>query len=530
MPGALPQQDRFRHAVKPYIFGMKRTDLTNDSQLRQKLTWVLFILYFLSVFILLGYHEPWEDELHAWCIARDLSLSEIFYQMRYEGHFALWYLLLRPFTYGGSVVLLNYVSFLLVSASVALLLFSRAFPWSFKIALMLSCPILYWFPVIARCYALIPLSLCLLAIVYPVRLKRPFAYALALVLLVHTHAYMEGLAGILGVSFAWELLRRSRRIGGRNLRIAAGSLLLIGLGVMAAFLQVAPAFGASTVAPDAMDSVFSDPGFIPMRFWIVLTRLPCCFAEIPSILWGDCLVIVLFYVLMAAAVIQLFFTRGWVGMFFLAGFLWQILFGALLYPIALQRIYLPFLILVFCFALPIRKKSVRNLNLRLKELLTGVIPVTILALMTWPDAFRYVFLDLNESFSNQWLAARIIEAEVPEDAKIVVFPDKLITGTFRAYLPNRTFYHCSDGKPFRVFRTDRKMPEKLDPDLLESYLGSEQEVYLLFQVKAFLKYQLPLDQKTYELGDYVMDAVFVTDPTSFFPAGEDYRVYRVTRK
>jgi hypothetical protein len=509
---------------------MKKTDLTNDTHLRQKLTRVLFILYFLAVFILLVRHEPWADELHVWCIARDLSLSEIFYQMRYEGHFALWHLLVKPFTAGGAIILMNVMSFLLVSASVVLLLSSRMFPWSFKIALMLSCPMLYWFPVIARCYALIPLALCLLAIVYPVRLKRPVVYALALVLLVHTHAYMEGLAGILGVFFAWELLRRSWRLGGRNLRIAAGSLLLIGLGVATAFLQVAPAFDASSVALSATDSVFAAPGLIPLRIWIVLMRLPGCFAELPSLYFGDFPVIVLFYVCLAAAVIQLFLTRRLAGVIFLAGFLWQILFGALLYPIGLQRIYLPFLILVFCFALPIRKKSLRNLNLRQKELLTGMIPVTILALTTWPDAFRNIYFDLTESFSNQWLAARLIESELPADAKIVVFPDTLSAGTFRAYLPDRTFYRCTDGKPFRIFSTPGKTPEKIDSDLLKSYLGSEQEVYLLFQVKAYRYYQLPLDQKTYELGDYVMDAVFVTDPIAFFPAGEDYMVYRMTRK
>jgi hypothetical protein len=507
-----------------------KTDLTNDPQLRQKLTGVLFILYFLAMFMLLVHHEPWEDELHGWCIARDLSLTEIIYQMRYEGHFALWHLLIKPVTASGSIVFVNILSCFLVSASVVRLLSSRAFPWVFKIALMLSCPILYWFPVIARCYALIPLALCLLAAVYPVRLKRPFVYSLALVLLVHTHAYMEGLAGILGVFFAWELIRRSWRIGGRNLRIAAGSLLLIGLGVMAAFLQVAPAFGASTVASAAKDSIFADPGSIPARIWEVLMRLPCCFADMPSKFLGDYPVIVPFYVCLAAAVIQLFFTRGRAGVIFLAGFLWQILFGALLYPIDLQRIYLPFLILVFCFALPIRKKSLRNLNLRLKKLLTGMIPVTILALMTWPDTLHYAYLDITESFSNQWLAARLIEDEVPADAKIVVFPDTLITGTFRAYLPDRTFYHCSDGKPFRIFHTIGIPPETIDSELLERYLGTEKEVYLLFQVGAYINYQLPLEQKTYVLGDFVMDAVFITTPPAFFPAGEDYVVYRVTRK
>ena len=315
-----------------------KTGLTNDLKPRQKLTWGLFTLYFLAVFTLQIVHEPWEDELQAWCIARDLSLPEILYDMRYEGHFALWYLLLKPFTATGSVVFLNYVSCLLVSASVALLLSSRAFPWGFKIVLLLSGPILYWFPVISRCYALIPLALCLLAVIYPVRLKHPFAYSLALILLVHIHAYMEGLAGILGLFFAWDLLRRSRKFGGRNLWTAAGALLLIGFGVTAAFLQVVPAFGVSSAAPATASSIWADPGSIPARIWGVLMKLPCDFAETPSHFLGKTPVIVLFYVCLTAALIQLFLTRRRAGVIFLAGFLWQVLFAALLYGILFHRV------------------------------------------------------------------------------------------------------------------------------------------------------------------------------------------------
>lgn len=507
-----------------------KTGLTNNPKLQQKLTWGLVSLYFVAAFTLLIFHEPWEDELHAWCIARDLSLPEIFYDMRYEGHFALWFLLLKPFTATGSVVFLNYVSCLLVSAAVALLLSSRAFHWGFKIVLLLSCPILYWFPVISRCYALIPLALCLLASLYPVRLKHPFAYSLALVFLVHTHPYMEGLAGILGVFFTWDLIRRSRKIGGRNLWTAAGALLLIGLGVMAAFLQVAPAFGVASAAPATASSILADPGTIPARIWDVLMKLPADFAEMPCRFLGKYPVIVLFYVCLTAAVIQLFLTRKRAGVIFLAGFLWQILFGALLYGILFHRVYLPLLMLVFCFALPIRKKALRDMSPRHNKLLTSMVPVTALALMTWPDTMYYTVSDLFKPFSNQGLAAQLIESELPENAKIVVFPDELITGTFRAYLPNRTFYRCSDGKPFRIFRTVEKKPEYLDPGLLESYLGSEKEVYLLFQIGTFMDYGQPLDRKLFVLGDFVLDAVFITTPLTFFPAGEDYVAYRVTRK
>src|SRR5207302_6171201 len=40
-------------------------------------------------------HPMWLDEAQAWCVARDAhSLRELFWNMRYDGHPALWYLCL----------------------------------------------------------------------------------------------------------------------------------------------------------------------------------------------------------------------------------------------------------------------------------------------------------------------------------------------------------------------------------------------------------------------------------------------------
>ena len=73
----------------------------------------VFFIYLFFTLLLVFFHEPWEDELQAWCIARELSIPEIFHQMRYEGHFALWYLLLKPFAaFGMSLSLLNLMSWL----------------------------------------------------------------------------------------------------------------------------------------------------------------------------------------------------------------------------------------------------------------------------------------------------------------------------------------------------------------------------------------------------------------------------------
>ena len=507
-----------------------KTDLDKNPLLQERKAQIVFFLYFLVTLVLVAFHEPWEDELQAWCIARDLSVPEICHQMRYEGHFALWYLLLKPLAFFCSEIALNLTSWLLVSAAVMLFLSFRRFGRWFKTAVLLSSPVLYWFPVVSRNYALIPLALVLLAGLYPVRLKRPWAYAFTLLLLVHSHAYMEGLAGILGLFFGLELILHCRRMPGKGMGKVLGILLLLAAGVAAAYLQVAPAFGTSSFAPSALSGVFADWNGLPVRVWGVLMRLPGDFAEGVSRFGGKGFAAALFYLFLLAGVLQLFLSRGRAGIFFLAGFFWQVLFAALIYPMALHRVYLPLLMLIFCFALPVRKKLLRKRTARQRKLILAMIPVGMLAVMTWPDTLHYASADLLLPFSNQQQAAWFIKTNLPEKAKIVVFPASLITGTFRAYLPERTFYRCSDGQPFRVFRTVEKMPEQLDPELLEKYMGNGSEVYLLFQMGAFLEYRFPTDSDRLEIGDFVMETVFCTFPKAFFPAGEDYALFRVTRR
>lgn len=516
--------------------GRMKTDFLKRQTPFSRAELIVFFLYLFAVLILSAFHEPWEDELQVWCIARDLSLPEMFHQMRYEGQFLLWYLLMKPFAAAGlSLSTLNIVSVFLTAGAVIPFMMFRGFRLGSKIVILLSAPILFWFPVVSRCYALIPPALCLLAVTYPVRLRHPFTYSLSLLLLVHSHAYMEGLAGILGAFFLWELMVRSFKMGGRRILTFAAVLLLVCGGVAFAFLQVVPAFGASSFAPAAAGSVFADPMHIPVRIGQALLSLPECYAGRLCRMWGRAPVAVLFYACLLACVVQLFMTRGRAGLFFLTGFFWQILFSALLYPMMMHRACLPLLMLVFCFALPVRRKRKRMPSKRDAlplRLLYGMIPVGLLALMSWPDSFYFAVSDVKRPFSNQAQTASFIRSELPPDAKIVVFPASLITGTFRAYLPERTFYRCTDGAPFHVFRTVGQMPEKLDNALLEKYLegAGTKDVYLLFQMGAFLSYWPAQPRERYEAGDFVLEPVFCSYPNAFFTAGEDYLIFRLTRK
>src|SRR5678816_2568959 len=60
---------------------------------------LLVAMFALIATVVLARHEMWMDELNPWLIARDAhSLRELFFNMRFEPHPALWYLCLYEVT------------------------------------------------------------------------------------------------------------------------------------------------------------------------------------------------------------------------------------------------------------------------------------------------------------------------------------------------------------------------------------------------------------------------------------------------
>ena len=65
------------------------------SKFNQAFPLLLTLTFFILVLIGLFNHEMWRDELQAWLIARDSSsISDLFNNLKYEGHPGLWYVLL----------------------------------------------------------------------------------------------------------------------------------------------------------------------------------------------------------------------------------------------------------------------------------------------------------------------------------------------------------------------------------------------------------------------------------------------------
>ena len=131
--------------------------------------------------------------------------------MKYEGHFLLWYIIILPFAkLGFPYFSMNIVSWIITCISVWLILDKAPFKFYKKALLIFTLPLLYLYPVVSRCYCLIPLAIVLMCMFYKDRKEKPFRYLISVVILANTHVIMLGMVGVVLLEFLFELYKDSK--------------------------------------------------------------------------------------------------------------------------------------------------------------------------------------------------------------------------------------------------------------------------------------------------------------------------------
>lgn len=165
----------------------------------------IFFIYSIVTLIAILSHECWRDEAQTWLVAEKLGIIDIFKQMRFEGHPALWIYLITPFAKLGFPYLTQrIISWIIMNLTAILILWKSPFKKITKFLILFSSPFIYYYVAIARSYCLIPLALSLIAITYKNRIKKPINYILSITFLLHTHILMAGVACSMYLFFFFE--------------------------------------------------------------------------------------------------------------------------------------------------------------------------------------------------------------------------------------------------------------------------------------------------------------------------------------
>ena len=163
---------------------------------------IAFVLYLGLSAYLVYIHEPWRDEIHAWLMAKNMSIPELVRFSRHEGHPVLWHILLMPFAKTGAPVwTMNALSSLIVALAAFFFLFRTKLHSVLKIVILFTIPFLYIFSAIARNYCLVLLGVVLVGVLYEKRYEKPILYSLPIMLLVFSHALAWGFVAGLTITF-----------------------------------------------------------------------------------------------------------------------------------------------------------------------------------------------------------------------------------------------------------------------------------------------------------------------------------------
>ncbi len=172
----------------------------------KKLEICVLILFVVSHIIVTIFHEPWFDEAQAWQIARCASLKDIIFTIpHYEGHPALWHLILMfPAKLGLPYELsLKTIQGIFISLCVLLVEFKAPFARWFKLLLPFTFFFFYQYGIIARPYSMLLLFVIMAALFFKSKNERPFRFVLSLMLMCCTSAFGILIAG--GIAIGWVI-------------------------------------------------------------------------------------------------------------------------------------------------------------------------------------------------------------------------------------------------------------------------------------------------------------------------------------
>lgn len=282
-------------------------------------------------------HEPWMDELFVYIKARDMSLGGLLADVKVDGNFALWSILVSLFAKSGCPAgILTVISFLLCAALVLVFLLRSPFTVYEKAAFIFTAAASYHYPVVSRPYVLFALLAFLLASLWKRRREHPLLAGAIIALLANTHLYAEGFVGILILYVLLaDIILPWKALGGRERRLRLAGLAVAFAGVIVAAILVVPACWTvkGIVLGQAGRMNLNMKGFFSNWIWedLTVSAAPVMF-------------------ILLIAVVRLLFVHRGMFVIFLAAVAYMLLFHIFIYSASVpNRGSMWLFILIFAF-------------------------------------------------------------------------------------------------------------------------------------------------------------------------------------
>ncbi len=416
-------------------------------------------------------HELWFDEAQAWTIARDNDIFGIIEMMKYEGHPPLWHFILHIFaSLGFGCEIMPVISWAFSVMTVSLILFKLKLSPILKLSLAFSSGFLYSNSVISRNYCLIPLILCLIAIVYPERKKHPILLGLLTGILALTHVAFCGIVGAIGIFMLVDLFSDWKSNTKKQNTLNLAGLLVAGVGVLLLVLPLLSSLSHNSItAGNSLDFVTVIRKICQSPFDISADSVILSGEVNPLVTLGAMVV----ELCMLFLIILLRKRKRAFSMLLINLFVYVIV-GHVIFYVNPNRAAIVLFSFVFFISVAMNEQERNTKETELKtdsKLVKSLaqffsrckmknieIVASVMLIVTIPAGVSYLVRDYGEQFCPVKSAAEYIESELPEDAVFVTSSDFL--PQLSAYLPDAKIYSLQHGE-FYTYTSHKVVDENI---------------------------------------------------------------------
>ncbi len=177
----------------------------------KKYTWkiIIIIIFTILVLSLSNTHEHWSDEAQSFLLARDNSITELFYYMKYEGTPPLWVIIIKIFILLGGTYSTFYILPIIFSV-IGLIIFEFKInaPWYIKVLFPFTYFIFYQYTIVVRSYCLVFPLLMIIACIYDKRFDKPILYAIILFIFMNISLHTIVISGSLYLLFLIDIFNK----------------------------------------------------------------------------------------------------------------------------------------------------------------------------------------------------------------------------------------------------------------------------------------------------------------------------------
>ena len=400
--------------------------------------------------------------------------------MKYEGHFLLWYLILFPFAkLGFPYITTNIISFIITGIAVWLILDKAPFKFYIRVLIIFTFPLLYLFPVISRCYCLIPLAIVLMCMFYKDRKEKPLRYLMSVLLLANTHVIMLGMVGIVILEYIIEYILDFKNISEIDKKKRVKSFFIFIILLLITMLPIAA--GLSTNKEVGTSGTFGDKLKLAIFYhpWVLITYS-----------FGVSIKLIGWIVFLVLVILIFEIRNNPVSVLkFLICIMWQCFIEAFIYSSSSQRVATIIFIVLFFKWIETYTKHKNNKKIEniVREVLWGIVLLT----NVFSGILNVLYLDLCCDFSNAYKIGEYINEKIEDGSIILNGPKAEFTSSVIPYVKkNIKFYQMSGDRYFSYAIWDEKNQKDVEVEefkKLQNKFEKSQKLYYIFSIEKFKK-------------------------------------------